>query len=89
MKKLFQVLTFLSVLAAWSLPAAEEVKKIEIEELKAMLSEPSLVVLDVRSDKDWAGSESKIKGAVREDPGKVKAWMDKYGKDKTLVFYCA
>jgi rhodanese-related sulfurtransferase len=31
----------------------------------------------------------KIKGAVREDLEKVDTWMNKYPKDKTLVFYCA
>jgi hypothetical protein len=28
-----------------------------------------------------------IQGAVREDPLKTAEWMEKYGKDKTLVFY--
>lgn len=54
-----------------------------------MLSDPSVVVIDVRTEADWKASKFKIKGAVREDPTQVASWMGKYDKDKTLVFYCA
>lgn len=69
--------------------AAQEVKKMSIEELKGMLGNPDLVIVDVRRDGDWKLSKVKIKGAVREDQEKVETWMSKYPKDKTLVFYCA
>ena len=59
------------------------------EELRAMLDSPNLVVIDVRYGKDWTDSDLKIKGAVREDPGAIDSWANKYPKDKTLVFYCA
>ena len=60
------------------------------EELRAMLDDPNLVVIDVRHAQDWKSSSSKIKGAVREDTEKeVKSWAEKYPKDKTYVFYCA
>jgi len=59
------------------------------EDLKAMFGDPDLVIIDVRYGADWTGSELKIKGAVREDPGAVDSWANKYPKDKTLVFYCA
>ena len=58
------------------------------EELKSMLGQPDVVVVDVRVAEEWKKSEWKIKGAVREDPEKdIKTWADKYSKDKTLVFY--
>jgi len=45
---------------------------------------------DVREADSWEKSRLKIQGAVREDPGKdVKGWLDRYPKDKTLVFYCS
>jgi rhodanese-related sulfurtransferase len=69
--------------------AAQDVKRMTIEELKGMLGNPDLVIVDVRRDGDWKSSKVKIKGAVREDQEKVEAWMSKYAKDKTLVFYCA
>jgi len=59
------------------------------EELKPLLGSPDLIVVDVRADKDWKDSDSIIKGAVREDPGKIGSWAKNYSKEKTLVFYCA
>ena len=80
----------LAVVAFFATPAAsQDVKRMTIEELKGMLGNPDLVIVDVRRDGDWKSSKVKIKGAVREDQDKVDAWMNKYPKDKTLVFYCA
>jgi rhodanese-related sulfurtransferase len=66
-----------------------EVPRIKKDELKAMLGNSDLVILDVRYKKDWTDSDSKIQGAIREDPESVKSWAEKYSKDKTLVLYCA
>jgi rhodanese-related sulfurtransferase len=79
-----------AVAAFFATPAAaQDVKRMTIEELKGRLGNPDLVIVDVRRDGDWKSSNVKIKGAVREDQDKVDAWMNKYPKDKTLVFYCA
>jgi rhodanese-related sulfurtransferase len=59
------------------------------EELKGMLGDPEVVVVDVRAGSSWTDSTTKIKGAVREDPKAVQSWFQKYPKDKTLVFYCS
>jgi hypothetical protein len=66
---------------------AADPPRVTKEELQAMLSKPDVVIIDDRSGADWSASEFKIKGAVREDPGKVEVWMEKYPKDQTLVFY--
>jgi len=68
---------------------AQEVKRMSIEELKGMLGNPEVMVIDVRAAGDWDSSNVKIKGAVREDPQKASSWMSTYPKDKILVFYCA
>jgi thiosulfate sulfurtransferase len=68
---------------------AKEAPRMTKEELKGLMEKPDVVVIDVRAQSDWDGSKEKIQGAVREDPKKVKEWANKYGKDKTLVFYCA
>ena len=68
---------------------AAGVPRISKEELLAMMTNPDVIIIDVRLSGDAANSSSKIKGAVREDPHKVETWMDKYPRDKTLVFYCA
>jgi rhodanese-related sulfurtransferase len=66
-----------------------EVARMTIEELKAHMGAPDVVILDVRADGDWKNSDEKIKGAVRENPKEVQAWAAKYSKDKRLVLYCA
>ena len=83
------VMVFAAAAVFASSAAAQDVKRMTIEELKGMLGNPDLVIVDVRRDGDWKSSKVKIKGAVREDQEKVEAWMSKYAKDKTLVFYCA
>lgn len=61
---------------------AQEVPKITKEEIKGMLDNAEVTIVDVRLGKDWDGSKLKIKGAVREDPRKVSSWIDKYPKGK-------
>ena len=68
---------------------AADVPRMTTDELKAMLGNADLVIVDVRSKKDWKDSDSKIQGAIREDPDSVKSWAEKYAKDKTLLLYCA
>lgn len=59
------------------------------DELKALLGNPDLIILDVRRGSDWTGSDLKIKGALREEPNDIESWANKYSKDKILVLYCA
>jgi rhodanese-related sulfurtransferase len=54
-----------------------------------MLDNPRVVVVDVRTNPEWNMSKVKIKGAVREDPTRVKSSIEKYSPDKTFVFYCS
>jgi hypothetical protein len=68
---------------------AADVPKMSKEELQPKLGNPDVIIIDNRTDHDWTGSRSKIKGAVREDPTQILAWVDKYPKDKTFVFYCS
>ena len=67
--------------------SADEVPRMTKEELKAMLGKPDLIIIDVRTDSDWAASDLKIKGAVREDPQTITSWANKYSKDKAVVLY--
>ena len=66
---------------------SRETVRISVDDLRAMLGNPDLIVVDVRDPLSWSKSESKILGAVREDTRKVDSWSAKYSKDKTLVFY--
>jgi hypothetical protein len=62
--------------------------RISKEELRAMLGNPDLIIVDARTSGSWEESKLKIQGAVREDPKDAKSWAEKYSKDKTLVLYC-
>jgi hypothetical protein len=95
-KKMRKIILLLAIAMVFALAAffttpaaAQEAKRMSIEELKGMLGSPDLVIVDVRRDEDWKSGAVKVKGAVREDPEKVDTWMSRYPKDKTLVFYCA
>lgn len=59
------------------------------DELKGMLDSPDLVILDVRTGRDWSSSEFKITGATYLGSDEVAAATENYGKDKTIVLYCA
>ena len=90
-KRLFvgPLLIFFLVGGLATFARSADVPRMKKDELKAMLDNPDFVILDVRAQSDWKGDDSKIKGAIREDPESVKSWAEKYSKDKTFVLYCA
>lgn len=65
------------------------VPRLDKDTLKGWLSDPQVIILDVRQPQDWRGSDKKIKGAVRQDPKKAKTWAAGLPKDKKIVLYCA
>ncbi len=69
--------------------AADEAPRIAKEEVKALLNDPNVAILDARIRPDWKKSDKKIKGAVRVDPLDVGAWVGTYPKDKKIIVYCA
>ena len=83
------ILPLLILLAGPLLSAAENVSIVTKEELKAQLDGPDIMILDVRTGKDWKSSEFKIKGAIRANPGEFDKWAGTYPKDQKLILYCA
>nr|WP_041286430.1 rhodanese-like domain-containing protein [Desulfomonile tiedjei] len=79
----------ISVGAVLAAVAQDGVPRISKEELRAMQGSPELIIIDVRSPRDWESSDMKIRGAVREDPMNIPNWIRKYPPEKILVFYCA
>ena len=84
------ILSLLIALVFFAGPTAfaDQVPRMDKDELKAMLGKEDVVILDVRRGEDWASSEFKIKDAVRIDNGDLSK-ITQYPKDKTLVLYCA
>jgi rhodanese-related sulfurtransferase len=77
------------VLLGGPVQAQDNVPRMTKEDLKPLMGSPDVIIIDVRSMGDWQKDTLMINGAVREDPVDVSSWVDKYPKDKTLVFYCA
>lgn len=64
-----------------------DVPRMTVEELRPLIGNPEVVIIDVRIGDEWKKSTEKIQGAVREDPENFKQWAAKYPKEKTFVFY--
>ena len=79
----------LSLALFTSLALSADVPMITKEQLKSMLGNPDLVILDFRSLSDYMASDLKIKGAVRHSVSSPGDLTSSYPKEKTLVFYCA
>lgn len=91
-RMILMAFTVVGIVMVASLAMSEDipkVKMISVDELRDVLDNPNLTIIDVRYDKDWGEIDMKIKGAVREDYMRVETWADKYPKDKFIVLYCA
>jgi hypothetical protein len=77
------------VLTPTSVVLGKEVPLITKEELKPMMGDADVAIIDVRNGRDWTSSEFKIKGAVYGDPKKIDEWNGQFNKDTKLVLYCA
>lgn len=77
------------LLAPFATVYGKEVSLITKEELRKIMSNEDVFILDVRTGRDWSSSEFKIQGAVRVDPKAVAQWQENYSKDKKFVLYCA
>jgi len=73
----------------WSCASGKDAPRVDPETLKSWLTDPQIIILDVRAPSDWQSSGHKIKGAVRQDPNAVKTWAASLPKDKKIVLYCA
>ncbi len=66
-----------------------DVPRITKEEVRSMLGNPDVIILDVRLEDQWQVADGKIVRAIHEDPEKYESWANKYPKEKTLILYCA
>lgn len=87
MKRIYLLLLAFTLL--FTLPlAAASIPKMDKDELKNQLGSENVVVVDVRTGRDWSASEFKIKGAVRVNDGDLTA-LESNDKEQTFVLYCA
>ena len=87
----------ISILIFWtiglfaSFVSSADVPRMTKDDLKAMLGNPSLLILDVRLGRDYMFTDSKIKGADRPPGitmGHITPSQFPNDKEKTIVFYC-
>jgi rhodanese-related sulfurtransferase len=83
------VVSFLFVVVAYDLADAQEVKKISNEELVALMKQPDLQLIDVRTPEEV--SFGIIEGAQHIDyyDPEFASKMKRLNKDKPVVVYCA
>ncbi len=74
--------------------AKSQTKSVTSEQLKALLSEGKVVLVDVRDPDEWEKSEIKYDRQVKISRGFLeikypKLILEKYSKNETFVVYCA
>ena len=74
-------------LSTMSVFAAEDVPRISKEDLKELLANPDVIILDVRKSENWQESGFKIKGAIRRRPKTFDTWANGLPRDKRLFLY--
>ena len=83
------ILPAVVLMAPFATVFGKDVPLLTKEELKPIMSDANVVIMDVRSGRDWSSSEFKIQGAIRVDKQKFSEFAESYPKDKKLVLYCA
>lgn len=68
--------------------ASATMPTISIDELRLLLGNPEVVILDVRHPRDWQASNKKIPGAIRIIDGDFSS-IKAADRDKQFVLYCA
>ncbi len=81
------LLLFLSfaLVRGQALAAEPEVKFIAPADLKGMMDDPNLVIID--ASKGWWTYDQKIVGSL-VFPEEVSSWAPRIPKDKKIVVYC-
>jgi predicted sulfurtransferase len=64
-----------------------QVPRISKEEVRDLLAQPDVVLLDVRPEEEWRSGDFKLPGAVHENPLEFASWASKYSKEMTLIIY--
>jgi len=85
----FLATVFLVVTGLITPSNAADAQRISKDELRDMLDNPDLVIIDVRTEREWKKADLKIKGAAWEDADEFRSWADKYPKDKIIALYCS
>jgi rhodanese-related sulfurtransferase len=89
MRKVLYVIVAFAVCLSLAVPALAGADSLRVDKdtVKSWLDDPQVLIIDVRTGNSWEQSDKKIKGAVRQDPQKVKEWAAGLPTDKKIVLY--
>ena len=63
-------------------------RTINPQELKNILENKDVKIIDVRRKEDYAADNTAIPGASWFDPANIDGWCDTMPTDKDLILYC-
>lgn len=63
-------------------------RTIQAQELKSILGNKDVTLIDVRRKDDYAADSSAIPGATWLDPTQIDNWSSSLPADKEVVLYC-
>ena len=63
-------------------------RTIKPQDLKSILGNKDVKVIDVRRKDDYAAADSTISNSSWFDPANIDGWCDMMPKDKEVVLYC-
>lgn len=88
MKRALLTALVLTVGAALSAQALRAVERISIDELKALMTAKTVVIVDVRTESEFKGGH--IPGAININYVDIMGQAERFAKEKrTIVAYCA
>jgi rhodanese-related sulfurtransferase len=86
---LYAVVLLTCLMATSFVAFADTVPRMTVDQLKLRLGAEDVVILDVRSGRDWDAAKTLISGAVRVRPNEVSQWAESVSKEKSIILYCA
>lgn len=92
MRQIFTVFAFIGMFTLFiftSNSLSSSVATITKEELKELSETEKILIVDVRTGRDWSTSEFKIKNAIRLEGKDVSSIEKSYPKEQKVIFYCA
>jgi rhodanese-related sulfurtransferase len=63
-------------------------RTINAQELKSILGNREVQIIDVRRKEDYAADNSVIPNATWFDPANIDSWCDTIPREKEVVLYC-
>lgn len=90
LSSLLMAVLFIPVSWATDIPKRlSDVKRITVEELKALQQKEAVVIIDTRAPGQWARAQDKVPGALRlQSHSDLNQFKEQVPVDQAIVTYC-